>query len=164
MQSRCCWPPERSSADRSRVLHLVPERGLLEAPLDDPAQLHAIAHAMHARPERHVVEDRLRERVGLLEDHADAAPQLDRVDRRVVDRDPIDQHASLDADAADVVVHPVEAAEERRLAAARRPDERRHPPLADIERDVVEGDRAAVADGQLTNEDLGRGRFSSSER
>ena len=34
----------------------------------------------HARPEGDVVVDRLRERVRLLEDHADAAPHLDRID------------------------------------------------------------------------------------
>jgi hypothetical protein len=51
--------------------------------------------------------------------------------------------------ARDHVVHAVEAADERALAAAGRPDERRHRVPADVERDPAERERPAVPDGQL---------------
>ena len=60
------------------VLHLVPERRLPERPLD--ALVQVALHAEHARAEGDVVVDRLRERVRLLEHHADALAHLDRVD------------------------------------------------------------------------------------
>ena len=77
-------------------------------------------------PKRQVVLDRLRERVGLLEDHPDAPAHVDRVDVGRVEvlargtRGP-----ALDAGAGDQVVHAVQAAQEGRLAAARGADERR---------------------------------------
>ena len=47
MQSRCCWPPERPSAELSQpVLHLVPQRrALRRLRLDPRLELAAVAHA-----------------------------------------------------------------------------------------------------------------------
>ena len=69
---------EAKGAVLQPILHLVPQRRALQRLLD--ALVERALHAEDARPERDVVVDRLRERVRLLEDHADAPPDLDRVD------------------------------------------------------------------------------------
>ena len=77
---------ERQRRGVQPVLDLVPERRRLQARLDPAAQLGARARsAVDAQAVGDVVEDRLRERVRLLEHHADAPPQVDDVDRRRVD-------------------------------------------------------------------------------
>ena len=79
MQSRCCWPPESSSPERlSLVLHLVPQGRAAERPLDQ--LVHVAPIAVDPRTPGDVVVDALGERVRLLKDHADAAPQDDGVD------------------------------------------------------------------------------------
>ena len=60
------------------VLDVVPERGPAEAALDQ--LVHVALVAVDPRAEGDVLVDRLRERVRLLEDHPDAAPDRDRVD------------------------------------------------------------------------------------
>jgi hypothetical protein len=78
MQRRCCWPPERPSALSKAILHLVPKRGLLQRSLDaarDAASCPCRPRSREAVGD--VVEDRLRERVRLLKDHADAAAHLE---------------------------------------------------------------------------------------
>ena len=110
------------------VLDLVPERGLPQALLDALVQLGlAAGHAVDAQAVGDVLEDRLRERVRLLEHHADPAAQRAPRRRRARRcRLAVDQHRALDAGARDDVVHPVQRAQERALAAARRPDEGGH--------------------------------------
>src|SRR5262245_24237470 len=71
---------------REAVLRLVPQAGALQAGLHDLVELVlAGGHAVDARPVGDVVVDRLRERIGLLEHHADARAQHDDVQLRVVD-------------------------------------------------------------------------------
>ena len=158
MQSRCCWPPDSSSAERVEAIgHLVPEGGLLEAALHDLLHRQVVAQPVDARPVGDVLEDRLGERVGLLEHHADPPSQDHRVDVLAVEVLAVDRDAALDAGAADVVVHPVQAAQERRLAAAGRSDERGHAALRDVQRHVGERPGVAVVHGKLPDGDLGRG-------
>ena len=78
---------------------------------------------MDARAVGDVLVDRLGERIRLLEHHADAGAQLHHVQRGVVDVLPVDDDLAGDAAALDRVVHAVDAAQEGRLAAARRPDQ-----------------------------------------
>jgi hypothetical protein len=52
---------------------------------DDLVESSLLAHAANARTERHVLVDRLGERVRLLEDHADASADLNRIDLRRVE-------------------------------------------------------------------------------
>jgi hypothetical protein len=86
--------------------------------------------ALDAETVGDVLVDGFGERVRLLEDHADALAQLDDVHARVVDVDPVDPDlAGGDARAVDQVVHAVEAAQERALAAAGGPDEGGDLPL-----------------------------------
>ena len=137
MQSRCCWPPERLSAlSFSRSLTSSQSAACRSARSTRSSRF--VLPAEHARAEGDVVVDRLRERVRLLEDHADPLAHLDRVDVGAVEVLAVVEDRALDRGARDQVVHAVEAADERALAAAGRADERRDVVLVDLERDVLE--------------------------
>ena len=127
MHSRCCWPPESANADcLSLPLTSSQSAALTQRLLDDVVE--ALAPAVDARAERDVVVDRLRERVRLLEHHADAAAHLDRVDaRRRRGRGRGTRCDPTPAAPAIEIVHAVERAQERALAAARRTDQRGDP-------------------------------------
>ena len=132
MQSRCCWPPDMPKAlVLSRSLTSSQSARVLERALDD--LVHVALHAEHARAERDVVVDRLGERVRLLEDHADPLAHLDRVDVGGVEVLAVVEDLALDRGAGDQVVHPVEAADQGGLAAARGADQRGDLVLADVE-------------------------------
>src|SRR5690606_40621395 len=92
--------------------------------------------------------DRLGERVRLLEDHADAAPDLDGVHVRAVRVHVVEQDLAFDARGRHQVVHAVQAAEQRALAAARRADEGDDAPRRDPDRDLAHGGRAVVGHAQ----------------
>ena len=111
------------------VLDLVPERAAPQRALDD--LVHVALHAEHPRAEGDVVVDGLRERVGLLEDHPDPLAHLDRVDSPCRRGPRRGRAPAGHGCAGDQVVHPVEAADERALAAAGRADERRDLVLVD---------------------------------
>src|ERR687891_2303409 len=95
------------------VLDLVPERGVAERALDD--LVHAALHPEHARAEGDVVVDRLRERVRLLEHHADALAHLDGVHLAAVEVLAVVEDLALDPGRGDQVVHSVETADQGRL-------------------------------------------------
>ena len=128
------------------VLDLVPQRSPLQRPLDDA--VHVALHPDHARPEGDVVVDRLRERVRLLEHHPDQLAYLDGVDAGPVEVLAVVEDRAFDRRGRDQVVHPVEAADQGALPAARRPDQGRDAVVADIERDVAHGRIAVVADAR----------------
>src|SRR5690606_40937072 len=88
-----------------------------------------------AQPERHVVEHgQVREEVELLEHHADLAPHLGDLAHVV------GQLGAVDDDAAAVVLlEPVDAADEGRLARARGPDHHDDLLAADGEVDALQG-------------------------
>ena len=142
MHSRCCWPPESPTPGSAEpVLDLVPQAGAAQRPLDPVLEVDA---AGPAQPQAggDVVEDRhRRERVGLLEDHADDAAHRRRVDRRAVDVGVVERHRALGARARDLLVHAVDAAHERRLPAARGADHGRHLVRAVDEVDALDGVR-----------------------
>src|SRR5918999_233116 len=125
------------------VLHLVPQRRVVERALDD--LVHAPLHAEHARAEGDVVVDRLRERVRLLEDHADPLAHLDGVHIGAVQILAVIENLALHGGPRDEVVHPVEAADYRRLPAAGGADQGRDLVDADVERDVADRRLGVVA-------------------
>jgi hypothetical protein len=100
------------------VLHLVPERRLLQRRLDDLVELRLVLDPVAARPVGDVLEHRHRERVRLLEDEPDPLPDLHRLGVGRHDVLAVEQDLALDVGARDQVVHPVEAAQDRALAAA----------------------------------------------
>jgi hypothetical protein len=143
MHNRCCW------------LDFLPERRGLEARLDAAAQFGPRGgHPVDAQAVRHVLENRFRKRVRLLKHHADAPPQIHHVDRRVVDVTAVDAHRSLDPRARDDVVHPVERAQERRLAAAGRPDERGHVIRQHLDRHALQDPIVAIIEIHVGDVDL----------
>jgi hypothetical protein len=79
---RCCWPPDSANAlSPMRSLtssHSAARRGAARAVVD------VAVEPVRTRAERDVIEDRLLERVGPLEDEADARANGHRVDARRV--------------------------------------------------------------------------------
>ena len=91
----------------------------------------------------HVVVDAHRERIGLLKDHAHALAQMVHVDLSI-DIFAVHADVALDAAALHQIVHPVQAAQKRGLAAAARADQRRDLILRNIQIDILERVEAAV--------------------
>jgi hypothetical protein len=135
------------------VLHLVPQRAAAQRALDD--LVHRALHAEHAGPEGDVVVDRLGEGVRLLEDHPDPLAHLHRVDPRAVEILAVEEHPAVDRRARDEVVHAVERAQQRGLAAARRADERGDAVRVDLHVDVAHGGLAAVGDRHVLEAEHG---------
>ena len=149
MQRRCCCPPESPSADVcSRSLTSSQSAERAQSLLDPLRQLRAPAEPVDLQPVRHVLEDGLREGVGLLKHHADPPPQVHDVRPRPVDVVPVEEDLSLHAGVRDDVVHAVQAAQEGGLPAAGRADEGRDGLLRDRERDFMEGLVLAVEKGE----------------
>ncbi len=158
MQRRCCCPPESPRRRRGEpVLHLGPQRGAGERPLDPLVHLRPRELLVQAHAEGDVVVDRHRERRRLLEHHADAAAQRVEVDvgRRgcccpSIITSPGRALAGIE------VVHPVQHAQQRRFAAARGPDHARHLLLRQIEVDPLQRMVAAVVEIEAAHRDARR--------
>ncbi len=122
------------------VLDLVPQAAEPQAVLDEVVLVGAgRLGAGELQPGEHVVADRhRRERVGLLEHHADLATGVGELAVGCVDVLPVEQHLAGELRARHQLVHPVEGAQERRLAAAGRADQRGDPACLHRQRDPVE--------------------------
>ena len=159
MHRRCCWPPDRDVPGRQLVLDLVPQRRAAERALDDLVELGPAPPAGEPKAGGDVVVDRhRRERVGSLEDHPDDAPERDRIDGRVVDVLAIEPDRALEAGGRRQLMHPVEGAQERALAAAGRSDDGRDRVWLDGQADVADGPERAVVDVESLDLDASRGR------
>ena len=148
MQSRLLLPAGEAGA---RLLEpvgdFVEEAGTSEALFDNIVELSALAgEPVDAWAVGHVLVDRLRERIRLLEHHADARPQLHHVDIAAVNVPVIQRDRSGHPADVDDVVHAVETAQEGRLAAARRADQRRYLVLGQIDVDIEERLLLAIED------------------
>src|SRR5690606_12070757 len=97
----------------------------------------------------------LRERVRLLEHHADAAAYLHRVDAVTVEVLPVVGDGAGHPGTGDEVVHPVEGAQQRRLAASARANEGGDLVLGDLEADVPDGPEPAVVDTDVLQPENG---------
>ena len=108
------------------VAHLVPEPGPPAAPTRSISESSLPPCAQQPRADADVVPDRhRRERIRPLEHHADALAHVARDPRRGRRCPaPSTQHPALDARVLDDLVHAIDAAQQRRLAAAGRPDDR----------------------------------------
>jgi hypothetical protein len=141
-------------AARKDVLHFLPEVGALERVLHDLVEFRLLPHSVQLGAVRDVVVDRHGERVRLLEDHPDASPEVHGIDAGRVHVLAVEQYLALDARPRDEVVHAVEAAQERRLAASRRPDERRDVVPGDPDRYVSEGLEVPVVEVEVRDREL----------
>src|SRR5207248_9522939 len=120
---------------------LGPQRGLRERARD--ATVEIVLDAEDLETPGDVVVDRLRERVRPLKDHADVPAHGDGVDVRPRDVLPVVANRPALAETGDEVVHAVEAADERALAAAGRTDDRRDEVAVHLHRDALQGGLAA---------------------
>ena len=122
------------------VFDFIPQRGVAEALLDGVGERKL--GAVDAQAVRDIVEDRFRERIGALEDHADAAAELGDVLREDVLA--VEQDFAFEARVAHGFVHAVEGAQERGLPAAGRADQRGDFVGGDAQVDVEQGLLGAV--------------------
>ena len=126
MQRRCCCPPERPSAlCRSRSFTSSHSAARRSDGFDDRVQLRAGAVGVDPRAVGDVVVDRLGKAIPALEHHPDPPAQRRRVERRVVDVGAVEQDLARRARVpGSRSCMPVDRAQEGRLAAPRRTDER----------------------------------------
>src|SRR5258708_7886677 len=101
-----------------------------------------------------VVVDRFRKGVRLLEHHAYRPAQLDYVRGAAVDVPAVDLDPPFGARVGDDVVHPVDRADEGRLAAAGRADERRDLLWRNVEGDAVQHLRWSVVEVEVADVNL----------
>src|SRR5688500_3087903 len=123
----------------------------------EPDELEQLARSLRRVLGRHVPDDarrehdvldrgEVREQVELLEHHADARPQRAQLLARLAARHVRPQLEAADLDRALVEgLEVVEAAEQRRLAAARRPDDRDRLALRHVRGDADEDLAVAVS-------------------
>jgi hypothetical protein len=146
------------------VADLVPQRGALERRFDAVIEFGLVGHAAHAQAVGHVLVDRLGEGIGLLEHHADAHAHFDRVDlgRKQVGVVRVKNNATAGVPVAGIqVVHAVEAAQQRRLAATRRPDQRGHAVVVDRHRHALQCMESAVVEIEVAHLGLEHGAFDT---
>ncbi|MCY1179736.1 hypothetical protein D9M73_201500 [compost metagenome] len=93
------------------VLDLVPQRRALECPLDGFVEHALLVDALDAQAVNHVFVDGFRERVRLLEHHADATTQLGHVFALAIDVVAVQVDLAFNAAAVNQVVHAVEGAQ-----------------------------------------------------
>ena len=106
------------------VLYLVPEAGCGKGLLDDVVVIAAL-HSRKLQAREDVAPDRhAREGVRLLEDHADREPDVNRIHITRVDVLAFIEDLASQCCPGEKLVQAIERADEGRLAAARRTDER----------------------------------------
>ena len=150
MHRRCCWPPERPvPGSCRRSLTSFQQPGALQAAASTISSSSAslLRQAVDARPVGDVVVDRLRERIRLLEHHADPRAQLHDVDVAVVDVLAVEQDLARRRGSSSIVSF-MRFRQRRKvdLAAAGRADQRGHLVAADVEADIAERLLVAVED------------------
>ena len=144
-------PRRQRAGDRDALLLAAgePVGMLVLAPLEPEARQQlarvrlglgaALAVAAH-RGEHDVLEHaQVREEVERLEDHAEPAPDRDRLDAGVGDHLAVEQHVAV----VDLLQQ-VDAAQQRRLARSRRADQRDRRVLGDLEVDAAQHRALAV--------------------
>ena len=114
------------------VLDLVPQGGAAQGILHQRIEFAAALHAGTARSVGDIVVDAHGKRIGMLEHHAHALAQQRGVVIGV-NVTAVELDGTLDTAVLHVIVHTVQAAQQGRLAAAGRPDERGDLTLGNID-------------------------------
>src|SRR6266571_5175471 len=121
------------------ILYLIPNGRLTQATFYQFSQSGAMCHTIDTRPHRHIVKYAASgQDIRLLEDHTDMLTHMPWLDRPGVDVEAINQHGAGHASIWHLLVHAIEAADEGRLAAARRPNHRGDRLRLDREIDIKE--------------------------
>ena len=131
------------------ILHLVPQRRRSQVGFDDLVELTVVA--VDARAKRDVLVHGLGKGVGSLEHHPHPATQGVDVHPRAEHVGAAELDLPLDSHARHVLVHTIEAAQQRRLSAARGPDQCGDRAGGDVEGDLVEGLHRAVPKRQVSH-------------
>ncbi len=120
-------PPRQSAAGFIQsILDLVPQVCAAQRGFGRIVEHLAIAHTLQLQAGNHIVANRHGgEWIRPLKHHPDCPADTDRVDTGGVDILIIEQYGTLDSSSGDDLMHPVQGAQHRRLAAARGTDERR---------------------------------------
>ena len=124
---------ERQTILVELIGYLFPEVGALERFFHDVIEVAFASHALQTRAKGDIIVDGFGKRVGLLKNHAHAATEVDRVDALGIDIVAVERHGALDARTLDQVIHAVDAAQKRRLTAARRANEGGDGVFGDVE-------------------------------
>ena len=120
------------------VLHLVPQRGAAERPFHPLIHLRFVQRLMQLHPEGYVFENRHRKRRRLLEHHADPAAQRIQVHPGIDDVLSVHHHLAGCALSGVQVIHPVQHPQQRRFAAAGRPDHTGHLTIRQFQVDPLQ--------------------------
>ena len=105
---------------RKAVLHFLPQAGAPQRFLDHHVHIGlGLGHAMDAGAVGDVFVNRFWKWIGLLEHHADARAQHHRIDIAAIGFLAVDLQRTRNHAALDGVVHAIDTAQERGLAAAR---------------------------------------------
>src|SRR5438876_12357673 len=140
------------------VFDFVPQRCLAQGSLANLIQFTTVGAALQERAGDDVVVDgHHRERIGLLEHHANDATHADWVNARLVDIHAIELDAAGGARARCDFVHAIEAADQRALAAAGGTDDGGHLAWSDLERNIGDGLTFAVPRAQSFDADTRTG-------
>ena len=155
MHKRCCWPPERlKPLAFSLSLTSLHSAARLQRRFDPRVHFRLRQLFIKADAKGDVVIDRHRKRRRLLEHHADPRTQKIEVEVGREDVLPIEHHLALGPLAGIKVVHAVQNPQKRRLAAARRADERRHLTREQIQVHALERVRLPIIKIEVADEDL----------
>ena len=153
MHSRCCWPPDRPEPGRLRrsltsFHRFAPLRSDFSTTSDaSPFEMRLSFSRMPASTlsEMDIVGNGLGRWNTMPTWRRTATGSMSAPYRSIV----VQRDRALDVRAGDDLVHAVQGAQERRLAAAGRADERRHRARLDRHRDVVDGQEVAVVDVEV---------------
>src|SRR5216684_2348175 len=145
------------------VLDLVPQRAAAQRLFDAAVHLGLGNLLVEADAEGDVLVDRHRKRRRLLEHHADPRPQQVEVETRIEDVGLVQHQLAYGALSRIEIVHPVEDAQQGRLAAAGRADEGGDAMSAKREVDVLQRMVFAVVEVQAARGHLRR-RFGQRHR
>src|SRR6185295_1844629 len=145
---------QRQPVGTELVLDLVPERRTLERMLDPAVEFRFRQLLVEADAEGDVLVDGHRERRRLLEHHADAGAQDIEVLPGRKNVLAVEQHLAGGALVGIEVVHPVEHAQQRGLAAAGGPDEGGDLVLVERDVDVLQRPMLAIEEIEVADGDL----------
>ena len=155
MHRRCCWPPERPSAFCLSLSFTSSHSAALRRACSTRSSISALREFLVvADAVGDVLEDRHRERHRLLEHHADLAAQAVHRITRVEDVLAVEQDLAVGLQLRVDRVDAVEDAQQGRLAAAGRADDRGDLLLGDVHVDALQRVEIAVVEVQVAHRDL----------
>ena len=155
MHSLCCWPPERLRPLASSLsLTSSHSAARFSESCDAGVELGLGELVVEAHAEGDIVVDGHGERRRLLEHHAHLGAKQIEILLGAQDVLAVEHHLALGPLIGIKVVDAVQDAQQRGLAAARRPDKGRHLVLQQIDVDVRQGAVSPVIEIQPLDRDL----------